>query len=550
MAKHSRFGLTRAGLPCAALLVLGLGLTPLAAHAQTYTDLHDFNINAGDPFTFVNGRLAQGRDGNFYSESNQGGSFLKGTVFQLTPSGTVTIIYSFTGNADGQFPEGGITLGADGNFYGDAKTGGTGNNGTVFKVTPSGTLTLLHTFTNKGDGLNPMYSLILNPNGNFYGATSQGNNSAPETIFQVAPSGTFKTVRTLTTAQGFSGGQLSQGSDGNLYGGTNAGGANGLGTAFKMTPGKVVTVLHDFNGTDGAFAAFGLVQASDGKFYGATKGGGSANAGVIYSLTSSGMFTVLHNLNGTSDGSTPFGQLLVASDGNLYGTAVSGGTTFVNCGTIFKVTPAGAYSVVHNFDRTSGCNPEEQLIQGTDGLLYGLVTGGGNHDGRGGVFYSLDLGLPAFAGLVTTTAAEGANVGVLGQGFSGASVVKFGGVQATAISVTGSTFINVTVPAGALTGPVTVTTGSTTLTSTQTFLVKPTITSFAPPNGPVGTSVTINGTGLSQVTKLTFNGTSTTFTVNSDMQIATTVPTGATTGKIAVTTTGGTAVTAVKFTVN
>ena len=262
------------------------------------------------------------------------------------------------------------------------------------------------------------------------------------------------------------------------------------------------------------------------------------------------MFTVLHNLNGTSDGSTPFGQLLVASDGNLYGTAVSGGTTFVNCGTIFKVTPAGAYSVVHNFDRTGGCNPEEQLIQGTDGLLYGLVTGGGNHDGRGGVFYSLDLGLPAFAGLVTTTAAEGANVGVLGQGFSGASVVKFGGVQATAISVTGSTFINVTVPAGALTGPVTVTTGSTTLTSTQTFLVKPTITSFAPPNGPVGTSVTINGTGLSQLTKLTFNGTSTTFTVNSDTQIATTVPTGATTGKIAVTTTGGTAVTAVKFTVN
>ena len=86
MAKHSRFRLTRAGLPCAALLVLGLGLTPLAAHAQTYTDLHDFNINAGDPFTFVNGRLAQGRDGNFYAESNQGGSFLKGTVFQATPT--------------------------------------------------------------------------------------------------------------------------------------------------------------------------------------------------------------------------------------------------------------------------------------------------------------------------------------------------------------------------------------------------------------------------------------------------------------------------------
>jgi uncharacterized repeat protein (TIGR03803 family) len=550
MEKHSRFRLTRAGLPCAARLVLGLCLTPLAAQAQTYTDLHDFNINAGDPFTFVNGRLAQGRDGNFYAESNQGGAFLKGTVFQLTPGGTVTIIHSFAGSPDGQFPEGGMTLGPDGNFYGDAPTGGTASHGTVFKVTPSGTLTLLHTFTKKGDGTNPMYALVLNPNGNFYGATSQGNNSVPETIFQVTPSGTFKTIRTLTTAQGFSGGQLSQGSDGNIYGGTNAGGANGFGTAFKVTPGGVVTVLHDFNGTDGASAAFGLVQAPNGTFYGATKGGGSANAGVIYSLTSSGTFTVLHNLNGTSDGSTPFGQLLLASDGNLYGTAVSGGTSFVNCGTIFKVTPDGAYSVVHNFDRTSGCNPEEQPIQGTDGLLYGLVTGGGNHDGRGGVFYSLDLGLPAFAGLVTTAAAEGAKVGILGQGFSGTSVVKFGGVQATAISVTGITFINATVPAGALTGPVTVTTGSTTLTSTQTFQVKPTITSVAPANGPVGTSVNISGTGLTQATKLTFNGTSATFTVNSDTQIATTVPNGATTGKIAVTTTGGRAVSAVNFSVN
>src|SRR3977135_399997 len=120
MAKHSRFRLTRAGLPCAALLVLGLGLTPLAAPAQTYPDLHDFNINAGDPFTFVNGRLAQGRDGNFYAESNQGGSFLKGTVFQLTTTGTVTIIHSFAGSPDGQFPEGGMTLAADANVYGDA----------------------------------------------------------------------------------------------------------------------------------------------------------------------------------------------------------------------------------------------------------------------------------------------------------------------------------------------------------------------------------------------------------------------------------------------
>src|SRR5438105_4061550 len=110
MAKHFHFRITRPGLPCA-LLALGLVLTPLAAQAQIYTDLNDFNINAGDPFAFTNGRLAQGRDGNFYAESNQGGTFLKGTVFKLTLSGNVTIIHSFSGSPDGQFPEGGVTLG-------------------------------------------------------------------------------------------------------------------------------------------------------------------------------------------------------------------------------------------------------------------------------------------------------------------------------------------------------------------------------------------------------------------------------------------------------
>jgi hypothetical protein len=131
-----------------------------------------------------------------------------------------------------------------------------------------------------------------------------------------------------------------------------------------------------------------------------------------------------------------------------------------------------------------------------------------------------------------------------------ASVVKFGGVQATATSVTGNTFINATVPAGALTGSVTVTTGTTTLTSTQTFRVKPVITSFAPASRSVGTSVTVNGTGLNQASKVTINGTSATFTVNSDTQVTATVPTGATSGKIAVTTTGGMATSSTNFTVN
>ena len=174
--------------------------------------------------------------------------------------------------------------------------------------------------------------------------------------------------------------------------------------------------------------------------------------------------------------------------------------------------------------------------------------GGTSSDGTA---FSLSVGLGPFVKTQTTSGREGAKIGILGQGFSSSSVVKFGGTQATTITLTGTTFIKATVPAGALTGLVTVTTGTTTLTSSKTFKVLPTITSFTPESGPVGTSVTITGTELTQTSKVTFGGVkATTVTVNSDSQVTAEVPTGATTGKIAVTTKGGSATSATSFTVN
>ena len=141
-------------------------------------------------------------------------------------------------------------------------------------------------------------------------------------------------------------------------------------------------------------------------------------------------------------------------------------------------------------------------------------------------------------------------IGILGQGFSSSSVVKFGGTQATAITLSGTTLITATVPAGALTGLVTVRTGATTLTSNSIFRVTPTLDSFSPTSGPVGTPVVITGTGLLQTTKVTFNRVAvTTFTINSDTQVTADVPTGATTGKIAITTRGGTATSTRSFAV-
>lgn len=167
-----------------------------------------------------------------------------------------------------------------------------------------------------------------------------------------------------------------------------------------------------------------------------------------------------------------------------------------------------------------------------------------------GAVFSLATGLNPFVKTQPTTGKEGAKIGILGQGFSSSSLVKFGGTKATTIVLSGTTFITATVPAGALTGAVTVTTGTTTLASSQTFKVLPTIASFSPTSGPVGTSVSINGTGLTQATRVKFNGTSASFTVNSDILITATVPTGATTGKIAITTKGGSATSATSFTLN
>lgn len=220
----------------------------LPSFAQSYTDLYDFNT--ADPTFFDSGRLAQGRDGNFYAESANGGTSALGAVFKLTPSGTLTTIHSLT-QADGSNPHGGMTLGLDGNLYGDTVTNGTNGSGTIIKVTPAGLLTVLHVTSGLvGAAYN---ALVLTHDGNFYGTT----NNNPETIYRVTSAGVYTTIHTLSSSEGFQGAQLSLGSDGLLYGAMNLGGANGHGTAFKVTTAGAFTVLHNFTAADGQNAAGG-----------------------------------------------------------------------------------------------------------------------------------------------------------------------------------------------------------------------------------------------------------------------------------------------------
>ena len=452
-----------------------------------FTDLHDVNAGGGDLHNFNSGKLAQARDGKFYIEAQSGGVSSQGGIASFSTVGTMLTAFSFNGGTTGALPTGGLTLGQDGLLYGNTQGGGTGNNGITFKVTTSGTYTSLHNFTNTGDGYGPVNALVLGTDGNFYGLT----NSNPETFYKVTSAGVLTTLHTFTNAEGLQGGQLIQGSDGNFYGGLNQGG-NGWGTLFKATATGTVTVLHTFaiGGSDGANAGAGMAQAPNGVLFGVTYSGGTNGIGVLYKVTPTGTYTVLRNFTSATDGANPW-ELSVASDGNIYGVTVNGGTN--GCGTLFKVTQAGAFSVLFNFASATGCNPASALTQGTDGKLYGVTnTGGANNNGT---FFSADLALPAFVTLLPTAGKAGSKIGILGQGFSSSSVVKFNGVQATAITLTGTTFITATVPAGASNGFVTVTTGATTLTSSKKFTVHDSWSSGAAiPTARAGGAIGVIGT--------------------------------------------------------
>jgi uncharacterized repeat protein (TIGR03803 family) len=456
----------------AASVILTLAVVP--AHAQTFSVL--YNAPGGNGVSYpVAEAIAQGRNGDMYTTAEQGGT-IYGSLFSFTPAGTVSIVDDTN---FGYFTVSGATLGTDGNLYGTDQDGGTGvcgtaNCGRVYKVSPAGTLTVLHNFVGT-DGEDPHAPPILGTNGTYYGtAPSSAAGSGISTAYSVTSSGTFTLLHTFSTAEGQNVyGGLVQGSDGNLYGTSAAGGANGFGTIFKMTTSGAVTVLHSFNGADGNGSYWPLIQASDGNYYGVAYSGGANNEGVIFKIASSGTYTVLHSLNNANgDGQSPNSSLVQGTDSKLYGVTAQG-PSGVN-GTIFSITTTGTFSLLHTFSGTDGANPGSPLIQNTNGVFYGTTTGGGTVNtcnGGCGVIYSLNTGAKSFITLQSTSGNVGSKVGIFGQGFTAASVVKFNGVAATSVTRTGATYLTATVPAGASNGFVTVTTGSTTLTGTQKFTV-------------------------------------------------------------------------------
>jgi len=252
-------------------------------------------------------------------------------------------------------------------------------------------------------------------------------------------------------------------------------------------------------------------------------------------------------IKSSANGSSPFSGVVQGSDKFLYGVTQNGGAN--GLGVFFKVSTTGSgYQVLRSFDTTTGDSPSTTPLLHTNGKIYGMTFHGGAHVSDG-VLYSMDVGLKPFVEpLNLHFAKDNTSVPLLGQGFTTATGVLFG-TGAGTLTVTNDTFASGKILSGATTGVITVNEPGGNLTTLQNFKIVPTISSFTPTSGPVGTVVTINGTGLKQATAVKFGTIVATFTVVSDAKITTTVPTGAVTAKISVTTPGGGASTATVFTV-
>ena len=472
--------------------------TAVALPAQTFTTL--FSFDGADGEAPEEAALVQGTSGDLYGTTVLGGANSDSTVFKISPSGTLTSLYSFNNGTGGPTFPTALIQAANGDFYGTTLAGGVYGYGSVFKITPGGTLTTLYSFCSQGgsnctDGASPQAGLVQATNGDLYGTT-------------------------------YIGGASLLGSDG--YGGT----------VFKITPGGTLTTLYSFcsqggsNCTDGDNPIAGLVQATNGDLYGTTQYGGANcvleyGCGTVFKITLSGALTTLYNFcsqSGCTDGENPYAGLVQATNGDLYGTVESGGTN--GFGTVFKITPGGTFTTIYRFCSLTNCAdggvPFAGLVQATNGDLYGTTyMGGANYDGgtifqitpsgtlttiysfcAQGVFPNCPDGVGS-SGLIQDT--NGTLYGAAGGGTYG-----YGTIFSLSIGL----------------GP---------FVETQTTA------------GKVGAHVKILGTDLTGATSVSFNGTAAAFTVDSPSLITTTVPSGATTGKVEVVTPSGTLSTYVPY---
>lgn len=359
--------------------------------------------------------------GNLYGTTQSGGigpGYGQGTVFQLSPDGsggwTETVLYAFTGGADGGRPIAPLFIDGVGNLYGTAQYGGAYQYGVVFKLTPTGNSwqeTVLYSFAGGSDGEDPWTGLIMDPQGNLYG-TSNG------CAFELSPSGASWTLQVIYQLGGGTRAALTRDGSGNIFGVTT------FSTVFEASPNGSgswnTAIIHNFTGApgDGYYPEGTLVFDKAGNLYGTTTNGGAYNSGTVYELSpgSGGVWSeqVLHSFGGgNADGRDPWAGVVLDAAGNIYGTTYSSGQQYT-AGTVFELLPqagAGTYKekVLSTFNFANGAGPIGGVILDDVGNLYGTATSYG--PSNGGVVYRLNMNVLA----TKTTLVSSLNPSFYGQ---------------------------------------------------------------------------------------------------------------------------------------
>jgi len=347
-----------------------------------------YNIDGTNPQAIV-----EGPDGALYGTARSGGVNNNGLVFKLNKDGSgLVVLKSFAGGTDGSSPRAGLLAGSDGLLYGTLAVGGTSNCGLVFSLNPAGTgYTVLHHFLGGPiDGRGSETALSEDASGVLYGATLSGGTSQRGTLFKLNKDGSgYALLANLsggTVDGGFPRQRLVVSGAGTVFGSDTLGGLGGNGTLFRLgADGSAFTVIRPMGAPDGAYPDSNVIEASDGALYGTTSIGGIKKVGTVYRVNQDGTgYTVLHRFNDSSDGALPFNHVTEASDGLIYGTTYGSQPTY---STLYRMNKDGSgYSVIHHFDSTAnGTGAWGGVLESSDGTLYGTCTGGGTN-GLGAVY--------------------------------------------------------------------------------------------------------------------------------------------------------------------
>ncbi len=339
---------------------------------------------APDGYSPESGVILDAR-GNLFGTTVTGGATAEGTVYEVSASGGDKVLHTFEGGSDGIYPYGGVVRDMAGNLYGTTFAGGTGNQGIVYQLNEAGGENVLYTFSGLADGGNPYSGVTLDTAGNLYGTTYFGGGSHAGVVYRLSPSGVESVLHSFTTGSdgGYPYAGVTLDAAGNLYGttlsdGVTESGAEGAGVVYKLSANGNLSVLYTFTGNaDGAQPRSSVILDAAGNIYGTTSEGGR-NYGVVYKLDPTGKQTVLYSFSGGADGANPYSALVRDSAGNLYGTTERGGLN--NNGVVYELDTTGKETVLYTFDSTDGANPIAGLTIDSAGNLYGTTNAGGRSD--------------------------------------------------------------------------------------------------------------------------------------------------------------------------